>query len=362
MKTNRMPAALPTDGEMIRAFAARDSTYDAVFYVAVKTTGIFCRPSCPSRPDRRNIEFFPSARECLEAGYRPCKRCAPLEANGVPPAWIARLLAQVESSPEARLKSADLRRAGVSPERVRRWFQQHYGMSFARWCRGRRMVSAFTQIRAGAPLDDVILGSGFESHSGFRTAFHRVFGNAPGRMRREGDRLVLALLDSPLGQLLAGATDEGILLLDFPDRRSLEENIAGLRRRFGPGVAPGEHPFLDQLRVELGEYFAGRRKTFSVPLAMRGTPFQEKVWGELRRIPCGSTISYEELAARVGQPRAMRAVARTNSLNRICILIPCHRVIGKDGSLSGYGGGMWRKRLLLELERTGQARQSGLMD
>jgi AraC family transcriptional regulator of adaptative response/methylated-DNA-[protein]-cysteine methyltransferase len=134
----------------------------------------------------------------------------------------------------------------------------------------------------------------------------------------------------------------------------LERNFETMRRCFGCAVVPGEHRLLDQLRRELQEYFAGQRRDFSVPLAPRGTPFQEKVWHELRRIPYGETISYDELARRIGQPTAQRAVARANGMNRICILIPCHRVIGKDGSLTGYGGGLWRKRLLLELERSGK--------
>jgi AraC family transcriptional regulator of adaptative response/methylated-DNA-[protein]-cysteine methyltransferase len=159
------------------------------------------------------------------------------------------------------------------------------------------------------------------------------------------------MIESPLGPLLAGASDSGICLLEYTDRRMLEHNFETMRRRFGCAVVPGEHAWLKQLRGELAEYFAGKRQAFAVPLESRGTPFQEKVWAELRRIPHGETISYDELARRIGQPTAQRAVARANGMNRICILIPCHRVIGKDGSLTGYGGGLWRKRLLLELER-----------
>jgi AraC family transcriptional regulator of adaptative response/methylated-DNA-[protein]-cysteine methyltransferase len=264
------------------------------------------------------------------------------------------LLARVEASCDTRIKATDLRALGLTPERVRRWFLQHYGMTFTAWCRGHRLAGAFTQIRQGAPLDDVTFGSGFESHSGFREAFTRTFGESPGRTRRHGERIVTAMLESPIGPLLAGASEEGICLLEYTDRRMLEHNFATIRRRFGCAVVPGEHRLLDQLRRELGEYFAGRRRDFTVPLAPRGTPFQEKVWHALRAIPCGETISYDELARRVAQPTAQRAVARANGLNRICILIPCHRVIGKDGSLTGYGGGLWRKRLLLELEQAGQ--------
>jgi AraC family transcriptional regulator, regulatory protein of adaptative response / methylated-DNA-[protein]-cysteine methyltransferase len=354
MKINDLPGLLPTRTEMERAFADKDATYDGVFYVAVKTTGIFCRPSCHSRPKLENVEFFPSVKDCLFAGYRPCKRCHPLEANGTPPPWARDLISRVEAAPDARLQAADLRALGVTPERARRWFQQHYGMSFAAWCRGNRLAGAFMRIRQGAALDDAIFDSGFQSHSGFRDAFTRVFGAAPGRSRQNGGRIVITMLESPLGPLLAGATDLGINFLEYTDRRMLEHNLQTMRRRFGCAIVPGRHALLDCLRQELDEYFRGERQEFTVPLAARGTPFQEKVWRQLQRIPYGKTISYDELARGIGQPTAQRAVARANGMNCIAILIPCHRVIGKDGTLTGYGGGLWRKRLLLELERTGR--------
>src|SRR5215468_5883058 len=153
----------PSREEMERAFISKDRSYDGVFYVAVKTTGIFCRPSCPSRPNRENVEFFSSVKECLFAGYRACKRCHPLEANGKPPDWARELISRVETAPDTRLKAGDLRTLGITPERARRWFQQHYGMSFAAWCRGHRLAGAFTKIRNGGNLDDVVFDSGFES-------------------------------------------------------------------------------------------------------------------------------------------------------------------------------------------------------
>jgi AraC family transcriptional regulator of adaptative response/methylated-DNA-[protein]-cysteine methyltransferase len=353
MKMNDSWTLMPSRQEMERAFAAKDAGYDGVFYVAVKTTGIFCRPSCPSRPKLENVEFFSSVKQCMFAGYRPCKRCHPLEANGTPPDWVKQLISRVETVPDTRLKASDLRELGVTPERARRWFQQNYGMSFAAWCRGNRLAGAFMKIRKGASLDDATLDSGFESHSGFRDAFAQAFGRAPGRSRENGERVVVTMLESPLGPLLAGANDEGLVFLEYTDRRMLEHNLKTMRRRFGCGVVPGQHPVLEQLRQELTEYFKGRRQNFAVAVTSRGTPFQDKVWRELQRIPYGETISYDELARRIGQPTAQRAVARANGMNYVSILIPCHRVIGKDGTLTGYGGGLWRKRLLLELEKTG---------
>src|SRR5579859_2021904 len=257
MKMNDLDFLFPPREEMERAFAEKDASYDGVFYVAVKTTGIFCRPSCSSRPNRENVEFFNSVKECLFAGYRPCKRCHPLEANGKPPDWVQELIGRVESAPDARLKAADLRALGITPERARRWFQQHYGMSFTAWCRGHRLAGAFMRIRQGAPLDDAICDSGFESHSGFREAFAKVFGNPPGRSRESGERVVMSLIETPLGPMLAGATDEGISFLEYTDRRMLEHNLKAMRRRFGYSIVPGRHPLLDQLREELNEYFSG---------------------------------------------------------------------------------------------------------
>ena len=338
---------------MLRAFDAKDTSYDGVFYAAVKTTGIFCRPSCPSQPLAANVEFFGTVGECLGAGYRPCQRCRPEEAIGTPPGWVADLMARVRQAPDDPLQGADLRAMGISPERARRWFQEHQGMSFAAWCRGHRLAGAFARLRQGASLDGATFDSGFESHSGFRDAFARVFGTPPGRSRTRGERVVATMLESPLGPLLAATTDEGICCLEYADRRRLEQQFEALRRRFGCAVVPGEHPRLEPLSRQLAQYFEGRRREFTMPLLLRGTPFQEKVWRALRDIPHGEAISYDELARRIGQPTAQRAVARANAQNSIAILIPCHRVVGKDGSLTGYGGGLWRKRLLLELERSG---------
>jgi AraC family transcriptional regulator of adaptative response/methylated-DNA-[protein]-cysteine methyltransferase len=157
-------------------------------------------------------------------------------------------------------------------------------------------------------------------------------------------------IDSPVGILVAGVSDAGVCLLEFRDREFLETQIEKVRGRVGQ-TAVGSHPLLAQLRAELHEYFRGVRRNFSVPLFYPGTAFQLKVWNALRAIPFGETISYEELARRVGSPAGQRAVGHANGQNPVAIVIPCHRVVNKDGKLGGYGGGLWRKRLLLGLER-----------
>ncbi len=342
---------MPSRSEMEQAFLNSDASYDGIFFTGVKTTGIFCRASCVAKkPLSHNIEFFATTREALFAGFRPCKRCQPLNSNGQPPEWVERLLARVEAAPADRLTASDIRTMGIDPVRARRYFLKHHGMTFSAYCRSRRLGGALEQIRRGADLDDVALDHGYESNSGFRDAFGRVFGRAPGRSRN-ADCIVISWAKTPLGPMVTAATAEGICFLEFTDRRMLETQLATLRRLFDRAVVPGRNTHLERLKDELARYFAGKLKRFTVPLIYPGTPFQRRVWGELLQIPYGETRSYEDIARGVGSPRAVRAVGTTNGLNRIAIVIPCHRVVNKGGKLGGYGGGLWRKQFLLNLER-----------
>lgn len=345
---------LPPREIMEGAFQRRDASFDGLFYAAVGTTGIFCRPSCPARkPKPENVVYYATAAEALFAGYRPCLRCHPLSSAGDPD-WLAKLVERVEADPKRRIRDSELRTEGLDPATVRRRFQARYGMSFQAYQRARRLASAFEAIKGGGSIDDAVFDHGYESHSGFRDAFARLFGEAPGaagRAREQGaDFIRLAWIESSLGPLVAGATDQGICLLEFSDRRMLEAQAETLKSRIGLPAAPASHPILERLAVELEEYFAGGRRDFDLPIYEPGTPFQETVWAALRAIPFGETRSYSQLAAAVGDPAAVRAVAQANGRNRIAILVPCHRVIGADGGLGGYGGGIWRKQRLLEIE------------
>jgi len=335
---------------MRRAMLAQDASYDGVFFVCVTTTGIFCRPSCPARkPHPRNTRFFGSVRECLLAGFRPCKRCRPLAVDGGPPRWLAGLLDRVEAQPAGRITDQDLRDAGISPHRVRRYFRRNFDMTFQAYHRARRMGLALEALKRGTDPLHVALDCGYDSNSGFRDAFEKTIGATPGR----SNRLTVVRtrsIETPLGPLVAGATDDGVCLLEFADRRALPRQVAALKRRLSAAVVPGDHEHLAGLAGQLEEYFAGRRRTFDLPLVRPGTAFQERVWDELTRIPFGQTCSYAEVAQRIDRPTAHRAVARANGDNRLAILVPCHRVVRQDGSLSGYGGGLWRKRRLLDLE------------
>ena len=224
---------------------------------AVRTTGIFCLPSCPARPKPENVEHMETVGAALVAGYRPCKRCFPLHEAGRAPARSQRAVAPV--------------------------------------------------VR-------------------------------------------LTVIDTPLGPMIAAATGEQLVLLEFADRRMLHTQFKRLGRLLGCTFERGDNAVLSAARAQLDEFFAGSRRDFDLPLLTPGTPFQRRVWSELARIPAGATRSYAEQARAIGQPEAVRAVARANGDNRIAIVIPCHRVIGSDGSLTGYGGGLWRKQRLLERE------------
>jgi AraC family transcriptional regulator, regulatory protein of adaptative response / methylated-DNA-[protein]-cysteine methyltransferase len=227
-------------------------------------------------------------------------------------------------------------------------------MTFQAYCRARRLGNAFARLRDGEPVDEAVFDAGFDSHSGFREAFTKLFGKPPGQAQEAGC-VRIAWVDTPLGPMVAGATDEGLCLLEFTDRRMLEAQLETVRRRFGSALVPGDNSHLRQLRDELREYFDGRRREFTVSLVYPGTAFEQDVWNALLRIPYGETRSYEDLASALGRPGAQRAVGRANGMNRIGIVIPCHRVTNKDGQLGGYGGGLWRKRILIDLERTGGA-------
>ena len=342
---------LPTPATMYRAFVRRDPAYEGVFWTGVRTTGIFCRPTCRARPPRReNVEFFAAPGEALHAGYRPCLKCRPLDHGHKPPPLVEQLLKAVEREPCRRLRDADLAAMGADPSTARRQFKRYCGMTFQAYHRARRMGVALADIRKGKTVLDSQLDQGFESGSGFRAAFNRLVGSAPSQAR---DLSVLQAkwLETPLGSMLAVADDRGLHLLDFVDRRGLERALALLQRRLRARVLPGTHRFLAQIERELAEYFAGTRRVFETPVCLTGSPFQKRVWTALQSIPAGNTCSYGQLAQHIGSPAAVRAVGRANGDNRLSIIVPCHRVIGADGALTGYGGGLARKQKLLDLER-----------
>ncbi|MBA3848620.1 MAG: bifunctional transcriptional activator/DNA repair enzyme protein Ada [Opitutus sp.] len=336
---------------MYRALERRDAAYEGVFFTGVKTTGIFCRPTCRAKkPKPGNVEFFPNASEALHGGYRPCRLCRPMDSTKPVPPLVERLRRAVEDSSDGRVSDKDLVAMGIEPSTARRQFKAYHGMTFHAFQRARRMGLALRDVQAGKPVVEVQLGRGYESTSGFRDAFARVFGQAP--TGAKGQACLLGRrLETPLGTMLALADEQGLRLLEFVDRRGLEREILTLRRRLKCAIVPGNNAALEAAAVQLARYFSGESLVFDLPIAPVGSDFQQRVWSELRRIPAGRTRSYLEMAQRVGVPKAARAIGRANGSNMIALVIPCHRVINRDGSLGGYAGGLWRKQRLLDHER-----------
>lgn len=344
---------LPEFRTMYRALARRDSAYEGVFFTGVKTTGIFCRPTCRAKkPQAQNVEFFPTVSEALHGGYRPCRLCRPMDSTKPVPPLVERLRRTVEATPDGRVTDKDLVALGVEPSTARRQFKAYHGMTFHAYQRARRMGLALRDVKAGKPVIEVQLDRGYESTSGFREAFARIFGKPPRGAARSA-ALLARRLETPLGTMLALADEQGLRLLEFVDRRGLEREISLLRRSLKCAVVPGNNATLDATAQQLTAYFADPTIQFSLPLAPIGSEFQRKVWAELQRIPVGRTRSYREMAQHVGVPKAARAIGRANGSNMIAIVIPCHRVIAADGGLSGYAGGVWRKQRLLDHERQG---------
>lgn len=343
--------ALPPRAELLAAMLASDPAYEGLFFTAVRTTGIFCRPTCSARKPRpENVDFFSTADEALAAGFRPCKRCRPLQPPDETPDWITSLLQVSEANPTHRWSDVELRERGVDPVRLRRWCREHFGMTFHGWTRARRLGAALGSLRGGESIDAAALEQGYESTSAFRDALRKTFDDTPARLRSRA-ALVFRRLSTPLGPMIAMAEERGLVLLEFVDRPALTTELDELRVRHGYAIAPGSHEHLDATEAQLSEYFAGKRQNFDLPLHTPGSSFEQEVWALLRAIPFGATCSYGTLAAQLGRPGAARAIGTANGRNRIAIVLPCHRVVGADGSLTGYGGGKPRKAFLLRLER-----------
>src|ERR1051326_7559208 len=380
---------LPARETMYRALVNRDSSFEGIFFVGVRTTGIFCRPTCTAKkPAPENVDFFATSSEALDNGYRPCLRCHPLDRDAHPPRLIERLRAEVERAPDGRVTDKELASMAIDPSTAGRQFKRYYGMTFQAYHRApdgrvtdkelasmaidpstarrqfkryygmtyqadhraRRMGFALSEVRKGCRVHEARNGSGFQSESGFREAFTKLFGEPPTGAKTRGP-LFAERIETPLGAMIAVADDQGLRLLEFIDRRATERELSILRNRLRTNVVPGEHRYLTQVREQLADYFAGKNLEFDIPLAPVGSGFQLRAWKILQAIPIGETRSYSWMAKSLGDENARRAVGRANGTNMICIIIPCHRVIRADGTLCGYGGGLWRKKWLLDHEK-----------
>ena len=342
---------LPDTATLYDALLARDSSYDGRAYVCVSSTGIFCRLTCPARkPKPENCTFYPTVGECIQAGYRACKRCHPMEPAAEAEPAIKVLLSALSEHKDHRWSEPDIMRMGFDPSTVRRAFNRHFGMTFLEMARLERLRNGHVALAGGGKVIEAQLDAGFSSPSAFRAAFARLMGQPPNSFL--ANAMVKAdYIDTPLGAMIALSDPTHLHLLEFADRRALPAELRRMHQQFRGRIGIGRQAPMDLLERELDAYFAGREGRFSVPMAFHGGDFTKAVWRALVDIPAGETRSYGMIAREIGRPSAVRAVARANGANQIALLVPCHRVIGADGSLTGYGGGLWRKQKLIEIER-----------
>jgi AraC family transcriptional regulator of adaptative response/methylated-DNA-[protein]-cysteine methyltransferase len=328
------------------AFMRRDRSWDGRVIGAVRSTGIYCKPSCPARrPKRENVEFFVSAEEARGAGYRACLRCKPDEIgrDREAVAQAVRLLEQAEEAPTLdSLASA----VGYAPHHFQRLFKRDLGVSPAEYARGLRAKRAEDALKENGRVTDAIYDAGYQSPSGFYSDAKERLGMSPSAWRDggRGETIRWTNFDSPLGPMLIAATNKGICRLTF------DESEAALRRYFPNATLVKDEGGLAELVEGAHAAIESPATAPDLPVDVAGTAFQEAVWRELRKIPLGQTRSYAEIAAAIGQPKAVRAVGTANGDNHVAVLIPCHRVIRSDGSLGGYAGGLDRKRKLLAAE------------
>lgn len=342
---------------LYQALVDRDSQYLGSFYVCVKTTGVFCISTCRARkPKLENVLFYTSSQEALHNGFRPCKVCRPTEHVDEPPGEVKSLIKMISDQPERKISDGEIRKLGYSPETIRRWFKKHHGITFQAYQRMIRINTAFHGLKNGIRVTDSAFDSGYESLSGFGYAFKSIIGVTPEKAQSQSI-IYIDRFSTPLGPMFICATDEGICLLEFTDRRMLEYEFKDLAKRLKAVMLAGRNNHIKVAKKQVLEYFDGFRKYFDLQLVTPGTDFQQKVWRQLREIPYGETRSYKAQAIVIKQPDAVRAVAHVNGFNRLSIIIPCHRVIGSNGQLTGYGGGLPRKKWLLEHEKRHAAQQ-----
>lgn len=350
-----------TNDSMWQAVCERDADADGRFYYGVSSTGIFCRPVCSSRrPKRENVTFFADPQAALAAGYRPCKRCQPLQASTVDPA-LEKVLAvcqYIEDRMDGELDGpptlTDIaERVGGHPHHLQRTFKRLMGVTPAQYADARRLQRLKSLLKDGDDVTGALYDAGYGAASRLYERSNGQLGMTPATYAKggKGARIGYAITDSPLGRLMVAATERGVCFLSFGDDADL---VADLTMEYPQAEIVADQIVLGQWVQTVLDYLKGRIPHPDLPLDVRGTAFQRRVWEELMRIPAGVTVTYSELAERVsGSPDARRAVARGCATNPVSMVIPCHRVVRGDGGLGGYRWGLERKRALLEAEREG---------
>ena len=354
--TNTRQLAIPSRRDMHAALEQRDSSYDGVFYYGVLTTGIYCRPSCPSRAAlHENVRFFTSAVEAARAGFRPCKRCRPdqLDADTATVVEIARL---IETRADEQLTLTYLSDvAGLSPSRLQKVFKAAFGISPKKYQDAVRLGRLKEALQQGDNVTGAIYAAGFGSASRVYGEASRSLGMTPSAYRAggNGERIWYAYRDSSLGPLVMAATSRGVCFAQFGDSEAAL--VEQLRAEFPQARierSPGETgPELDAWIRALDDHLGRNAPRPDLPLDLRGTAFQLRVWRFLLGIDEGDVVSYGDVAAGIGQPKAVRAAASACGANRVGVLVPCHRVLRGNGDLGGYRWGVDRKRTVLDVER-----------
>lgn len=354
MQQHQTTVQVESDDDLWNAFVNRDRTFEGHFVLAVHTTGIFCRPGCPARtPKRENTSFFETAEEAIRAGFRPCKRCRPLERPlSDRHAGIVREACQLMEQSTTRLTLDELAsQAGISPYHFQRIFKQHTGVTPAQYQRSHRSGRLRETLRKAVTVTHAMNESGYSSSSQFYETAGQDIGMTPTVYRSGGvgERIRFGVAETWLGFVLVAATDRGICSLQMGD--SAEEMKARLFATFPHSeFVEGDPTFVSILQQVATLASQPSTSPADVPLDVTGTVFQHRVWNALRKIPAGTTRTYSEVAVSVGSPKAIRAVAKACADNPVPLLIPCHRVIGKNGKLTGYRYGVKRKQGLLDRE------------
>lgn len=357
---NSNAASFTVDSERWDAIVGRDARADGAFFYGVRTTGVFCRPSCASRlPRRENVDFFASADSARTAGYRECKRCQP---DGLPREIeiVKRACAALDADPQQRLTLAQLSDAvHVSPFHLQRLFKRVVGVSPRQYQAARRGASLRDALQRGADVTRATVDAGFGSPSRMYESASAELGMAPSAYRKKGAGLTVyyASAPTPLGQVLVAATAKGLCKIAFGDDAAVLADE--VRAEFANADLRDDDRYIAPFLAQIDAYLHGTRQHVELPLDIAATAFKQRVWDALQRIPYGETRSYSDIAEAVGSPRAVRAVASACATNPVALAIPCHRVVGKSGALAGYRWGLGRKAALLAVEAQGASHEAG---
>jgi AraC family transcriptional regulator of adaptative response/methylated-DNA-[protein]-cysteine methyltransferase len=351
-KTKR-PASETLNDPRWQAVVARDRKADGQFFYSVRTTGIYCRPSCAARRARpENVQFHRTAAEAQRAGFRPCRRCRPdqprlPEQHAALVARLCRFIGQAEQTPSLQILA---QHAGLSVYHVHRIFKSVTGLTPKSYAAAHRAARVRTELERSETVTEAIYGAGYNSNGRFYANSNQLLGMTPTRFRAGGidTQIRFAIGQCSLGAILVAASERGvcaILMGDDPNTLARE-----LQDRFPRANLIGGDADFERLVAQVVGFVEAPQLGLELPLDIRGTAFQQRVWQALRRIPVGETASYSEIARRIGAPKAVRAVAGACAANALAVAIPCHRVVRSDGGLSGYRWGVQRKRALLERE------------